>query len=224
MPIGVIQIGEQKKFVVPWSGGVDSTMALYQCLKFSNPHTVRAISFDVHQIAHRQRMHEWRARKKIKKWFEKKFGYRFDQQTIEVKLHGTNVLRGRAPQPVLWVGLLAAAMESGETAVFSWLKTDYDPQTMADLLGAWKNLAAANGVEPEPELPFLSLSKARVQQDAAELGVLEYCWSCESNQKARVGVVCGQCECCLSFQAGELERKMRTKKQQVTLRKPRKKK
>ena len=199
-----------KRYVVPWSGGVDSTMALYIYLKRSNPDTVRTISFDVSQIPYRQRKHEYRARKKIAKWFDKEFGYRFEQQSLEIKSHG-NVFRGLVPQPIIWIALTAGVVEVGEKVVFSWLKTDYDPKMMCQIIEAWRNLAMVNGADPEIEMPFIGMSKARIQQDAAELGVLEHCWYCEGSEKGPVGKVCGKCECCMSFKAGEMERKMRWK-------------
>jgi len=214
-----------KKYVVPWSGGVDSTMVLMQCLEESVVGHVRAISFDLNQISERQRRLEHKARERLKKWMNKTHGYRFSHKTIKVD---GDAFRGQCPQPVAWIGLTAACTAGGETAAFGWLKTDYGSSVIYNLRQAWMFLACVNGGDQSSYLPFMDQSKAYVQQQAADRGFLKYCWYCEGTGQglqAKSNVPCGTCECCLSFKSGEMERELRWGKgRQVIEGKPKSKK
>ena len=198
-----------KKYLVPWSGGIDSTMVLMQCLETSVPGNVRAISFDLKQISARQRKFEVKARDSLKKWMDKTHGYRFSHQTV--KVDGYPFI-GDCPQPVAWIGLTAACTKEGEQAVFGWLKTDYGSSTIYNLRQAWTFLACVNGGDQNLWLPFMDKSKAYVQQQAADRNFLHHCWYCEGpgeGLQAKSNRPCGTCECCMSFKAGEMERELR---------------
>lgn len=195
------------KVLVPWTGGVDSTLTLLQQLKEHSQYDVRTVTFIPDQIAKRQRESEAEARKRITEDFRKR-GFRWSHTDME--LGGYSVSHSYCPQPMMWVGLVAPVVNHNEKVMFSWLRTDYSPDLICAARDAFKALVKiGHGDDNMPtfHIPQIEWTKGEVQQMAADNKFLSLCSYCEDPNEDLTP--CGRCKCCQSYKTGEYERKLK---------------
>ena len=197
--------------LIMWSGGVDSTLMLYQlCCAYrdlgvkdrNHDNWPRALSIIHPNVVNSQGEYGPKARERLGAWFKKQ-GLSFDP--LEVTLvHGEKAFAlhpgdtgrlgtGGVLQPPIWLTMAVAYLGGTESLYLGYCSTDCFWKFQAKFETAFDALQAVRGATGRIEYPIEPLPKVHVLEEAARLGFLKLTWTCEI---PRDGKPCGRCNPC----------------------------
>jgi len=209
---------ERKKLVV-WSGGLDSTLLLDNLAKEStkeNP--VETISFLPNFIDSGKMKAEKRARRNYL-YYAKRKGYHIKNKTIRVSGNAQPTYTGWAQQ-LCWLSFILPYIPDDCDVYFGFVQGD----------GVWRAVNhfyeiftqfkyVRHAVNVELHFPFDDKKKWEVLRDFRKARIPYDCfWTCEHPKVTVVNSLstrieaCRKCEPCLTHRAAKQEVRMRTKK------------
>lgn len=194
----------ERRRVVVWSGGADSTMLLTE-RGFGSPKSNPVIAITLvgyPQIPPKQLKSQEVAQRRYLAWARKQ-GFHIDHVRITVSTdHGR--LGDGVKQAMVWVAHVAPFLPNSCQVSFGYIKDDsfWHMRAEADAaIAALKNLARANWVVDHP---YEWSTKGDILHALTGWKVPDNCWwSCEDTK--RVGVPCAQCKKCLEVARGREE-------------------
>jgi len=203
--------------LIPWSGGIDSSLILYDALywwygtkdvtwsvpghhdnyifkrKDGRP---RTIAMECTQIDSNQEEMQTKSRDKLMRFFKRK-KWDFDHTTIQIPTNDHVSISGSFPQPIMWLTQAALYVRDEEPLLMGWIRGDDATARWCEFRDLWRMLTNINGKRSELILPLHTYRKYHVVERAKDLGILSKCWYCE-NPKDN-GRPCQQCDCCLTM-------------------------
>jgi hypothetical protein len=199
--------------VVCWSGGVDSTLVLYDlALEAKNgrgcKHGVRALTIVQPQVPCQPQGALARAALKVR---FRELGLRFDHAVLTMRVSGrfypTSVGSGLV-QPLFWVGSAVNYLAGDEDLYLGYVHGDCIWHYIGHLRAAFTGLLGVSGRSGNLVMPLEWSRKAEVIERAQGLGLYEQCWWCEGDQdklvrlpRGRLGP-CGECPACKTHKTG----------------------
>lgn len=180
-----------KQTVVLWSGGYDSTIALYEEAKQScknNP--VIAVSINHANLTQSQHRMEKKARDKLMKEFKKR-GLHIKHH--EIKVDTDLISDGNLNQPTWWLGTLVPFLPRDSIVVFGYIRGDdfwhinYEFKQAAD----W--LCRTMYKKVKISFPNEFFNKQRILDELTEAKLFDLCWTCDKPIKSKP---CGNCSKC----------------------------
>lgn len=189
--------------LVAWSGGCDSTLALFKALQNQKTwicggktlYEVQTLSINWLPIP--QCPQQRAARKKITARL-RSLGYRFAHR--EVDITATSGAGTCASQAVLWVGIAQQFLEANQDLVTGWIRGDDVWHRIADLRAAFEHLRLASSrADSALETPLEWHTKRQVIEELEKAGLLDLCWWCENPAKVKgrsqpCGHACTPCQ------------------------------
>lgn len=204
--------------LIPWSGGVDSTVILYDALtwwygsrdtewsSYEGPNrkyeltkddlVPRAITFECNQFSQKQEEMQTKARDKLQKVFKSK-KWDFEHKTFKIDTSDSYNINGTFPQPVMWLATASLFVMDKEPLLVGWVKGDCAMNYLSEFRELWRLLTSLNGKKSELVTPLVEFSKYEVARRAKDLKILNKCWYCEL--PTETGKACGACDCCLTM-------------------------
>jgi 7-cyano-7-deazaguanine synthase in queuosine biosynthesis len=194
--------------LVLWSGGCDSTLALYEALvdqklwvvEGKTRSEVRAVSVTVPQVPCNAQQSA--ARVALLASFADR---NLTTRHIEVKVAnvGEGPRRGKdggSIQTQMWLGAVAPFMDDAEDLIIGWHEGEFD--NVADAEQAFNALQRLNGKDGKLAFPLRSRSKLSVVAKLRKLELLDLCWWCEgSGDDFRADTTpCGNCKKCIAHE------------------------
>jgi hypothetical protein len=172
---------------------------------------VAAISFTHKQIG--ASANERRQRARILAWMRKQ-GYPIWHSEVSVVGRGVlpldpsateqkDAANGGQPSVLhpFWVGLAVPYMRTTDNLVLGYIKWDPIWHRREWLYGAFRNLAALNGISGELQTPLEWWEKKDVVKNLREWKFpLDLCWSCQDPKGTKA---CGKCDSCVERREGE---------------------
>ena len=202
--------------LIPWSGGLDSTLTLYYALKYwynrgNNSWIIynkrkkfiasdmwmepRTISIECNQIDKNQQIMQKKSRDRLIKFFNKK-GWNFVHNEFNFDTSSiVGGINGQFCQPVIWLTLCSLFVRN-EPVLMGWIRGDDASHYYDDYSQIWKSLTSVNGKESDLILPLFEYRKYHIIEECKKLNLLNKCWYCESpvNNKP-----CKKCDSCLTM-------------------------
>ncbi len=188
--------------LVCWSGGCDSTLALFDlCKKSTEAKPVRVVSVRHNQVgaAHAQA----KARKAILAELRRRH-YHIEAAEVRMTTQGQfRAINGGTVQPVLWLSAVLPFLSGlkREKLVLGYIKEDGIWHYKSHLLHAFDYLCEMLGrSKSELVLPLEWTPKTEIITRLRKAGLYKLTHSCEKPQK---GKPCGKCACCQERRTAE---------------------
>lgn len=184
--------------LVLWSGGLDSTLALYlensYVERMNSPDSgLRTITINHYAVG--QYKEQKAAREKLKKLLNKK-GVHFD--SIEVSIKSRALAHGgeNLMQPPIWLSQALVYLRPGETLVLGWIRTDDVWRHMDNIKKVFDSILGIMGKRDcTLHIPLEPYYKHDVLQEMKKLKLASACWWCE--QPTNAGKQCKKdCQPC----------------------------
>lgn len=191
--------------LVLWSGGCDSTLALYQLLKKHSEdqtgwvHTISLMHSNV-PAPHENRQARNRLLAKFK---AQRLPICHTEIMTTYKGYRQAEKGDGLIQPLIWLTTAISYLKENEDLYTGYIATDqvwhYKPQ----LLTACDSLLSIAGKTGKIKHPLEWYTKEEVIKELAEANLLDSCWSCEFPKKIkRKSIPCGDCVPCKTHQKG----------------------
>ena len=183
--------------LVAWSGGCDSTLALYEALRNQKTwvvegeqrYEVRALSINFSPVP--QNAPQRAVRKRIKAALALR-GLHFAHIELDL-VANNNAFSDRASQAVCWLAQAQQYLCTGEDLVTGWIRGDDVWHNIADLRASFTSLNAACGrANSALETPLEWITKATVIKRLKAADLYDLTWWCENPR--RVGRRFEQCK------------------------------
>lgn len=201
--------------LVAFSGGCDSTLALYEALINQKAWFVGAEkprpevrSISVVQPNVPANPQQLRARGRILAEFKRR-GLLVEHINVAITQTGGQPRRGNggSVQAQIWLGAIAPYLADDEDLVLGWHDGEFD--NVADAKAAFDALQRINGKTGALAFPLRHRTKPEIVARLRELGLLELCWWCEGCRPGckcegrgfiRNGQPCGECKKCIAHE------------------------
>lgn len=189
--------------IVPWSGGIDSTLTLAQVSqKYGTPNEpVVALTILPGQMPAYQSKMEAKARARALPYLRRKWGCHINHESIEVKATKC-MAQGSVPmQRSVWLIHLACRVPSGCTVHLSMVKNEDFWSTQELWMRTWNDLMSLMGkTETKIEWYWRCSSKKEVVKGIYKWGdLVDHCWYCEAEKPdptLETGSPCYECSSC----------------------------
>lgn len=209
--------------LIPWSGGLDSTLVLYYALdywynrdkiwKINNGfnefiaseswQAPRTISIESNQINERQQILQKKSRDKLISFFNKK-GWHFTHDEFKIDTNGmSNGINGQFCQPIMWITQCSLFVKE-EPLLMGWIRGDDASHYLDKFYETWKLLTKLNGKNSDLVLPLFEFRKYDIIKECKLKGILNKCWYCENPTIKNKS--CNKCECCLTMMSANMIR------------------
>lgn len=203
-----------KNHYIFWSGGLDSTILLYELAKNSSKeHHVSAISFVGHpQINSAQHKCEKKARQKFMRLANKN---KFHIYEYYINIDTSLTMYGCGPnQATVWLMHALPYIYPNSILHFGYIKSDdlwhsrHEFLNVIKSFNKLKNYAKKEQIKVKFDYEFTN--KASLLRKAKDYKITnDMYWYCESPKKnGRKYDVCGTCECCLRHKEAEYRCKL----------------
>lgn len=177
--------------IVLWSGGMDSTLLLYNRANEYENDTINALTILTEAGSTKQRSQEKKARRKLLKVLPKNIKHH------EVKVDST--IRHQTWQMPIWLSYLIPHVGSDDIVSIGYLASDgYTFWGLREkLLTAFNSHMKLMGNNKAVlEFPYESFTKGWVIKELRKAKLLSKCWYCGEPKK---GKPCGKCMKCMSY-------------------------
>lgn len=202
-----------RKTVVVWSGGADSTMLLFERAREATPaDPVLALTIDAHQQVHAKQLASQRAAQKRFLSWAKKQGFHIKHSRLTVKPIGDDLWLSEATtQAQMWISHMAPYFPQRCRVEFGYIRPDsfWHGRHEADaVLKAMQNLA--HDADWSIGYPYEWSTKAQILDALRSWKVPANCWwSCE--KPPAVGKPCRKCNKCIELRRGREDLKTMSK-------------
>lgn len=200
--------------LVCWSGGCDSTLALFDlCKDATERKPVRVVSVRHDQVG--AATEQAKARRKILAELRKR-GYHIQAAEVSMKTRGQFRASGGGPgpvQPILWLAAVLPflGVVKREDLVLGYIKEDCIWHYKSHLQHAFDYICEMLGrSHSKLVLPFEWIPKTEIIARLRKAGLYKLTFSCERPQK---GKPCGVCPCCQERRTAEWQ--LRTFKREL---------
>jgi 7-cyano-7-deazaguanine synthase in queuosine biosynthesis len=190
--------------LVMWSGGHDSTLALFKTLKENaDSHDGKPVETLVvrHDQLHDVKLKaEDSARKRIKDALGSR-NMTFNEMFVNMTSKGNCGISAPhgVPQAALWVMTGGMYVGDGDKLVCGYIKGDDALRADTAVRKLFDALMVTLGKKAELVFPLEDMDKPQVLNDLERAGLVEYCWTCETPNAA--GEPCGTCLPCAHLDA-----------------------
>lgn len=181
--------------LVLWSGGLDSTLALYY--ELTSKKSVRTITINHNKINSNKQEKEKKARKEIKaKLLEE--GYNFHSFEINIEDNDENVSFCGLTHPIIWLPQAIFYLEPNEDLIIGWIRGDdiWHYKTHVEQI-FWSMLSIMEKDGCRLSTPLEFENKYDVLSQMKKYGLEDICWWCE--EPTSVGMSCGSCDPCKNY-------------------------
>lgn len=177
--------------IVLWSGGMDSTLLLYNRANAYENDMINALTVVTQAGSDKQRVLEKKARRVLLKVLPKNIRHH------EVKVDST--IRHQTWQMPIWLSYLIPHVADEDIVSLAYLASDgysfWNPrQKMLDAFNAHMRLMGND--KAVLEFPLEGVTKGYVIQSLKKAKLLSKCWYCGEPKK---GKPCGKCMKCMSY-------------------------
>ena len=203
--------------VVLWSGGLDSTVVLYDLLcNATQYYPVYAVTVQNYPQIHKPLLLQ---QKKARKNFLKKYSKFNDRVKVhEIALtvtDGMDIGGSGHPQAAFWLMAIVNFLQEGDTLYAGYIRGDDFWHIKTEYTQAFNSALAIRDLKGKVELSFPKeyWDKWRVLDHANKSKIPKSCyWFCEDPKVTKNKVVaCRNCACCLSQAQAELVLKLKGK-------------
>lgn len=204
---------ERRKLVI-WSGGLDSTTLLDQFARESTKEKpILTFSFETDFLQGNKVVKEREVRKNYLK-YAKKMGYHIDSRTIKVKSDISVVGRGW-PQQVFWMSFILPFIPEDSDVNIGFVQGDCVWMAVSNFYTIFNEFKyIGNRENVKLSFPFAYTTKCEVWKKFKEAKIPHNCfWTCEFPVKTKTGIrSCGRCNPCISLVMAKKELKCRNKR------------
>ena len=191
-------------YLVPWSGGLDSTYLVYKLLK--EGHNVTAVCFDMNpQVKSYQDVRQREAISKIRKLFSEDYSVRLEILTlydeIDIRAFSTRNAFAFVQFPTIINAILYTLVPEHDYVALGYVVGDDIMSWMNDivhLFNAWKPFLRENEYT-ELVLPLAKMSKYHIYHSLPS-EIRKYVTWCESEREV-THRGCGSCRSCLKMKS-----------------------
>jgi 7-cyano-7-deazaguanine synthase in queuosine biosynthesis len=165
--------------LVVWSGGLDSTLALYNAAKYNETYRkVRAVSFVADLLDEEKLKQEKKYREAFKTAFKDLMSVEYYE--LELKLNGLWGTPSGCPQAAAWLGMISPFIEEDTDVIMGYIKEDSMWYYYTQLQDIFKLYCYINGYERSNLIyPLQTTSKGEIIREAKRNGFYQHTWWCE---------------------------------------------
>lgn len=202
--------------LILWSGGCDSTLALYRALTSAEVKLVkgkpeilgvRTLSINLRMLGDgggRTSERQQFARDRIKANLAKR-GFVFESTTLDLPNQALEV--ASSSQPALWATLGAQNLKCDEDMHVGWIRSDDIWHHGAEARAVFDSVQRLTGRTGKLVAPLEWNRKADVLEELATTGLLPFTWTCEHTPSATATRGCGTCRPCRTHALAQHELK-----------------
>ena len=177
---------------VLWSGGLDSTLLLYEIAtsEESRNQNVNAVTIRLKNREFPQHIQEYKARKILREKLPKNIKYYTIM--IDTELNGVDW------QMPYWLSFIAPFMKNDDLLSLAYLSSDGKDFWLKrqNLIDSFWNLMQLSSLNATIDFPFERKTKGYVIKELTKLKLLKYVWTCGEPKN---GKACGKCMKCISL-------------------------
>lgn len=194
---------KSKNLYVLWTGGLDSTMLLYELAKYYGTKEKPVIAISLESANINQTEMEKYCRKRLKKEFKKrKLHIRYVTNTMSMETRGMRgEFFGGPKQPTLVLVSMLMAVSHADSMIFcGYVKGDDIWHFIPEFKSMFRSMVKMVESNATVHFPYEFRDKSRIYDMAKDSGLLPYIWWCEASPddtKTLLGrKPCGKCTSC----------------------------
>lgn len=208
--------------LVLWSGGCDSTLALFdESRKSEKGKPTKAISVDHYNVGAGKQ--QARARTRILAALKKR-GHYVEHVTVKISADEGTILKAQQSgivQAALWLGTVTPYLATDEDLVTGYIRGDDAFHYRSQLVGAFRGLRNLQNKNGELRFPLEWSEKADVIRRLREVDLFDLVWWCEDPHMFNP---CGDCAPCKSVFKAEVMIREEKRRLRASKKKARRKK
>lgn len=188
-----------RRYVVLWSGGMDSTALLHHYAGVSSEdYPVTALTITKHPQLNKHFIKAQNAAQKRYLKFAKQKGYHIKHERMgysgTFRYNGPH--SGRS-QPTVWLASLIQTLDDKDIVLMGYMRTGCFWHYRGYFVNAFNAMQKLKGVDAKLEFPFEWDNKAEIYARLHADKVPNNCWfSCEETKTSKA---CGTCDKCVSI-------------------------